>query len=72
MVMGRTARALTRTHRDFPHHRHHRQMSVVSTYWACPKLAYIYLVPGVRFPPAGNPPPGYITHTNVNRALTVP
>ena len=30
------------------------------------ELAYIYLGPGVRFPPAGNPPPGYITHINVN------
>ena len=30
------------------------------------ELAYTYLGPGVRFPPAGNPPAGYITHIKVN------
>src|ERR1022692_433283 len=35
------------------------------------ELAYTYLGPGVRFPPAGNPPPGYITHIKVNRVSGV-
>ena len=35
------------------------------------ELAYTYLGPGVRFPPTGNPPPGYITHITVNRVAGV-
>ena len=35
------------------------------------ELAYTYLGPGVRFPPADNPPPGYITHIKVNRVSGV-
>jgi PPOX class probable F420-dependent enzyme len=31
------------------------------------KLAHTYLGPDVRFPPAENPPPGYITHIAVDR-----
>ena len=35
------------------------------------ELAHTYLGPGVRFPPADNPPPGYITHIKVNRVSGV-
>ena len=35
------------------------------------ELAYTYLGPGVRFPPTGDPPPGYITHIAVNRVAGV-
>ena len=35
------------------------------------ELAYTYLGPGVRFPPADSPPPGYITHIKVNRVSGV-
>lgn len=35
------------------------------------ELAYTYLGPGVRFPPTGDPPPGYITHITVNRVAGV-
>jgi PPOX class probable F420-dependent enzyme len=35
------------------------------------ELAHTYLGPGVRFPPADNPPPGYITHITVNRVSGV-
>jgi PPOX class probable F420-dependent enzyme len=31
------------------------------------RLAHTYLGPDVRFPPADNPPPGYITHITVDR-----
>lgn len=31
------------------------------------KLAYVYMGPGVKFPPMDNPPPGFITHIRVNR-----
>jgi PPOX class probable F420-dependent enzyme len=31
------------------------------------KLAYVYMGPGVKFPPMDNPPPGYITHVRVDR-----
>lgn len=31
------------------------------------KLAYVYLGPGVKFPPMPNPPPGYITRVRVDR-----
>jgi PPOX class probable F420-dependent enzyme len=30
-------------------------------------LAYVYIGPGVKFPPMENPPPGYITHIRVDR-----
>ena len=35
------------------------------------ELAHTYLGPGVRFPPADSPPPGYITHIKVNRVSGV-
>jgi len=31
------------------------------------KLAYIYIGPGVKFPPMDNPPPGFITRIYVKR-----
>ncbi len=31
------------------------------------KLAYVYMGPGVKFPPMENPPPGYITRIRVAR-----
>lgn len=31
------------------------------------KLAYVYMGPGVKFPPMENPPPGYITRIKVTR-----
>ena len=31
------------------------------------KLAYVYIGPGVKFPPMDNPPPGYITRIRVDR-----
>ncbi len=31
------------------------------------KLAYVYIGPGVKFPPMDNPPAGYITRIHVNR-----
>ena len=31
------------------------------------KLAYVYMGPGVKFPPMENPPPGYITRIAVTR-----
>jgi PPOX class probable F420-dependent enzyme len=31
------------------------------------KLAYVYIGPGVKFPPMDNPPPGYITRIHVKR-----
>ncbi len=31
------------------------------------KLAYVYMGPGVKFPPMDNPPPGYITRIQVTR-----
>lgn len=31
------------------------------------KLAYVYIGPGVTFPPMDNPPPGYITRITVER-----
>ncbi len=31
------------------------------------KLAYVYIGPGVKFPPMENPPPGYITRVQVER-----
>jgi len=31
------------------------------------QLAHTYLGPDVRFPPMDNPPPGYITHIQVDR-----
>ena len=31
------------------------------------KLAYVYMGPGVKFPPMDNPPPGYITRIRVDR-----
>lgn len=31
------------------------------------KLAYVYMGPGVKFPPMDNPPPGYIVRTQVTR-----
>lgn len=31
------------------------------------KLAYVYMGPGVKFPPMENPPPGYITRIHVMR-----
>ena len=31
------------------------------------KLAYVYIGPGVKFPPMDNPPPGYVTRIRVNR-----
>jgi len=31
------------------------------------KLAYVYMGPGVKFPPMENPPPGYITRVRVTR-----
>ena len=34
-------------------------------------LAHTYLGPDVRFPPMGNPPPGYITHITVDRIAGV-
>ncbi|MFM8368458.1 MAG: PPOX class F420-dependent oxidoreductase [Chloroflexota bacterium] len=30
-------------------------------------LAYVYMGPGVKFPPMDNPPPGYITRIQVTR-----
>jgi hypothetical protein len=35
------------------------------------KLAHTCLGPGVRFPPADNPPPGFITHIRVDRVSGV-
>jgi PPOX class probable F420-dependent enzyme len=35
------------------------------------ELARTYLGPGVRFPPADNPPSGYITHITVDRIAGV-
>ena len=31
------------------------------------KLAYVYMGPGVKFPPMDDPPPGYITRVTVDR-----
>lgn len=31
------------------------------------RLAYVYIGPGVKFPPMDNPPPGYITRIRVDR-----
>jgi hypothetical protein len=31
------------------------------------KLAYVYIGPGVKFPPMDNPPPGYVTHIRPTR-----
>ncbi len=31
------------------------------------KLAYVYMDPGVKFPPMDNPPPGYIARIKVTR-----
>lgn len=31
------------------------------------KLAYVYIGPGVKFPPMDNPPPGYVTRIQVER-----
>jgi PPOX class probable F420-dependent enzyme len=31
------------------------------------KLAYVYIGPGVKFPPMDDPPPGYITRIQVER-----
>ncbi len=31
------------------------------------KLAYVYIGPGVKFPPMDNPPPGYVTHIRPRR-----
>jgi PPOX class probable F420-dependent enzyme len=31
------------------------------------KLAYIYIGPGVKFPPMDNPPPGYITRIRIRQ-----
>jgi PPOX class probable F420-dependent enzyme len=31
------------------------------------KLAYVYIGPGVKFPPMDNPPPGYVTRIRVTR-----
>jgi PPOX class probable F420-dependent enzyme len=31
------------------------------------RLAYVYIGPGVKFPPMDNPPPGYVTRIRVNR-----
>lgn len=35
------------------------------------KLAYVYLGPGVKFPPMDNPPPGFITRIQVERVSGV-
>jgi PPOX class probable F420-dependent enzyme len=31
------------------------------------RLAYVYMGPGVKFPPMGDPPPGYVTRVKVDR-----
>jgi hypothetical protein len=31
------------------------------------KLAYVYMGPGVKFPPMEHPPPGYVTRIQVDR-----
>jgi len=31
------------------------------------RLAFVYIGPGVKFPPMDNPPPGYVTHIRVDR-----
>ena len=31
------------------------------------KLAYVYVGPGVHFPPMPNPPPGFVMHVEVDR-----
>jgi PPOX class probable F420-dependent enzyme len=31
------------------------------------RLAYVYMGPGVKFPPMENPPPGYVTRITVDR-----
>lgn len=31
------------------------------------RLAYVYMEPGVKFPPMDDPPPGYITRVTVDR-----
>jgi PPOX class probable F420-dependent enzyme len=31
------------------------------------RLAYVYIGPGVKFPPVDNPPPGYVTRIRVDR-----
>ena len=31
------------------------------------KLAYVYIGPGVKFPPMDNPPPGYVTRIRVDK-----
>ena len=31
------------------------------------RLAYVYIGPGVRFPPMGNPPPGHVIHITPTR-----
>jgi hypothetical protein len=31
------------------------------------QLAYMYVGPGVKFPPVDDPPPGYVTHITVDR-----
>jgi hypothetical protein len=35
------------------------------------RLAHTYLGPDVKFPPGGQPPPGYITHIAVDRIAGV-
>jgi PPOX class probable F420-dependent enzyme len=31
------------------------------------RLAYVYIGPGVKFPPMPDPPPGFVLHTTVER-----
>jgi hypothetical protein len=31
------------------------------------RLAYVYMGPGVKFPPMDDPPPGYVTRVTVDR-----
>ena len=35
------------------------------------KLAYVYMGPGVKFPPMENPPPGYVTRIQVDKIAGV-
>ena len=35
------------------------------------KLAYVYIGPGVKFPPMDNPPAGYVTRIQVERIVGV-
>lgn len=35
------------------------------------KLAYVYMGPGVKFPPMENPPPGYVTRIRADRIAGV-